>query len=107
MPNSKKTESSLRDKKAPAKKKSIAKRPAIGFKTPVRKSAKIETGDPLTKKILIEAASEGFSIAAAKTMEVMGYNVIVKDGWVVKKHADGRVEKLSKLESTDKRVNLD
>lgn len=106
MPNIKKSKSLIRDKKA-SEKKTIAKRPAIGIKTPIRKPAKMETDDPLTKKILIEAASEGFSKAAARTMKVMGYNVIVQDGWVVKKHANGRVEKILKLKSTSKRVNLD
>lgn len=102
----KKSKSTVPGKKALAK-KTTAQKPLSRARISVSKSAKIKTDDPLTKKILIEAASEGFSIAAAKTMKVMGYNVIVKDGWVVKKHADGRVEKISKLKSTHKRVSLD
>ena len=49
----------------------------------------------------------GFSKVAAKTMKVMGYNDIVKDGWIVKKFADGRIKKISKLETINKPVILD
>jgi phage-related protein len=87
--------------------KTIVKKPDISIKTVIRKISKDKTGDPLTKKILMEAASVGFSKAAAKTMKVMGYNVIVKDGWVVKKFADGSIKKISKLERTNKPVILD
>jgi hypothetical protein len=37
----------------------------------------------------------------------MGYNVIVKNGWVVKKFADGRIQKISKLETNNNPVILD
>lgn len=88
-------------------KNTTAKKAFVGTKISVRKSAKVNTGDSLTKKILKEAASVGFSKAAAKTMKVMGYNVIVKDGWVVKKFADGRIQKISKLKTNNNPVILD
>ena len=87
--------------------KTTTKRADNAVKTVISKKLKGKTGDPLTKKILIKAASVGFSKAAAKTMKVMGYNIIVKDGWVVKKFADGRIKKISKLEKTNKPVSLD
>lgn len=87
--------------------KTLVKKTDISIKTVIRNISKEKTSDPLTKKILIKAASEGFSKAAAQTMKVMGYNVIVKDGWVVKKFADGSIKKISKLEQTNKPVILD
>lgn len=52
----------------------------------------------LTKRILIQVAKKAFSEAAKQTMKEMGYNVIVQGDWVVKKHQDGTIEKISKLE---------
>jgi hypothetical protein len=52
----------------------------------------------LTTRILEQAANTGFAKAAEQTMKVMGYNVIVQGDWVVKKHQDGTIEKISKLE---------
>ncbi len=85
-------------------KTSISKRPAT--RAVSSKAAKGKAGS-LTKEILIKAASIGFAKAAAKTMKVMGYNVIVKDGWVIKKFADGRIEKISRLETNNNPVVLD
>ena len=53
----------------------------------------------LTKRILISAARRGFKKAAEETMRVMGYNVIAKDGWVVKIFPDGTTEKISPLDT--------
>lgn len=65
--------------------------------------------DELTIEILQKAATEAFTEAAARTMEVMGYNVIAQDGWVVKIFPDGSIEKILKLDShyTNKPVFLD
>jgi len=52
----------------------------------------------LTKRILVSAARAGIKKAAEETMEIMGFVVIVKDGWVVKKYRDGTIEKLERLE---------
>ena len=53
----------------------------------------------LTKRILETAARRGFREAAKETMMVMGYNVIVKDDWVVKIFPDGTIEKIKPLNS--------
>ncbi len=52
----------------------------------------------LTKRILLSSAARAIREAAKEAMKTMGYVVIAKDGWVVKKYADGRIEQLSKLE---------
>jgi hypothetical protein len=52
----------------------------------------------LTKRVVANAARKSFKEAAAETMEVMGYNVIAKDGWVVKVDKDGNIlEKISPI----------
>ena len=63
----------------------------------------------LTKRILIQVAKKAFSEAAKQTMKVMGYNVIVQGDWVVKKHQDGTIEKISKLEraTINKKLKFD
>lgn len=63
----------------------------------------------LTKRILVSAAKQGFRKAAQETMKVMGYNVIARDGWVMKIFPDGHVEKISPLEpeNTDYDLALD
>ncbi len=60
----------------------------------------------LTKRILEQAANTGFARAAEQTMKVMGYNVIVQGDWVVKKHQDGTIEKISKLEKSKTKTKL-
>lgn len=69
-------------------KKSVTK------KAPVKKTS----GNYLTKRILVSAASIGFMRAAARTMSVMGQNVVARDGWVVRVYADGRTERISKID---------
>ena len=61
----------------------------------------------LTKRILISAARRGFKKAAEEAMAIMGYVVIAKDGWVVKKYADGTIEKMTPLENEDYPLILD
>ena len=53
----------------------------------------------LTKRILVSAAKRGIREAADETMRIMGYIVIAKDGWVVKKYANGDIEKIVKINS--------
>ena len=65
-----------------------------------RRKAKARASVYLTKQILTRVASKGFREAAAATTAVMGYNVIAQDGWVVKKHADGRIEPLKQIHNT-------
>lgn len=62
----------------------------------------------LTKRQLASAARAGIRDAAARTMEVMGYTVVAHKGWVVKKFADGSIEKLKPLaKQKDTTVKLD
>ncbi len=59
----------------------------------------------LTKRRLASAARTGIRIAAANTMDVMGYTVVAYRGWVVKKFADGRIEKIEPLANPNKEKN--
>ncbi len=54
----------------------------------------------LTKRIVISASKKALLKASKETMQIMGHNVIVQDGWVVKKHADGTIEKIQKITSS-------
>ena len=54
----------------------------------------------LTKRLLVSAAKRGVRQAAEETMQLMGYNVIAKGGWVVKKYADGRIEKIEPINTS-------
>ncbi len=62
----------------------------------IKKSAKPTTY--LTKRRLVSAAKSGIRLAAKETMAIMGYTIIAKDGWLVKKYADGHIERVSQLE---------
>jgi hypothetical protein len=67
----------------------------------VKKSSKYTTPDGyayLTKRTLLSKAKSAGKIAAKNAMEIMGYVVTVKDGWVVKEHQDGTIEQLEKLQ---------
>ncbi len=55
----------------------------------------------LTKRRVASAARNGMRKAAAETMKIMGYTVIAENGWVVKKYADGRTEKISQIETVN------
>ncbi|TZF85980.1 hypothetical protein FW774_02650 (plasmid) [Pedobacter sp. BS3] len=52
----------------------------------------------LTKRILVNKAKSAGKVAAKNAMELMGYVVTVKDGWIVKQHQDGTVEQIKKLQ---------
>lgn len=56
----------------------------------------------LTKRMVIGAAKSGVKAAAKETMAVMQYTIVVENGWVVRKNADGTIEK---LEPVDQPVN--
>ena len=60
----------------------------------------------LTKRGLASAARRGIRVAAAKTMQVMGYTVVAQDGWVVKKYADGAIEKISPLANQEEKSSI-
>jgi hypothetical protein len=60
----------------------------------------------LTKRRLSSAARAGIRIAAARTMSVMGYNIIAQDGWVVKKYPNGNVSKIKQFAKQQKNVRF-
>ena len=60
----------------------------------------------LTKRRLASAARSGIRVAAAKTMEVMGYTVVAHEGWVVKKYADGTIEKIIPLANQEENSSI-
>lgn len=91
--------------KAKSSKTLISQKGRTSFK--VKEILLKDDEDELTIEVLQKAATVAFSEAATKTMEVMGYNVISKDGWIVKKYADGRIEKISKLGNHHKPIGLD
>ena len=91
--------------KKTATKKNTAKKTV---KAATRKSPTRRKNNYLTKRILVSAATTGFIEASERTMRVMGENVIVKDGWVVRIFADGRIERISKIDSNNnKHLALD
>ncbi|MBZ4188959.1 hypothetical protein [Niabella beijingensis] len=51
----------------------------------------------ITKKALVAAAKRGTKKAAAVGMNIDGYNIVAKNGWIVKLYQSGRVERLSKI----------
>lgn len=60
----------------------------------------------LTKRRLVSAARKGIRLAAARTMDVMGYTVEAHKGWLVKKYPDGTIQKIKRLAPQDNRANL-
>lgn len=53
----------------------------------------------LTKRVLMRKAKSAGKAAAKNAMDLMGYVITVKDGWVVKEQSDGRVEQIEKLQT--------
>jgi len=51
----------------------------------------------LTKRLLISSAKSGVRKASEDTMHVMGYLIVVQDGWVVKKFPDGTIERIEPI----------
>lgn len=61
----------------------------------------------LTKRATASAAKKGFEEAAKETIAVMGYNVVAKDGWVVKVDKNGNViEKIAPIEGYNDNTKL-
>lgn len=72
------------------------------MKAKVKKASSQTTNDGyayLTKRTLLSKARSAGKVAAKSAMEIMGYVVTVQDGWVVKQHDDGRIEKMRELET--------
>jgi len=51
----------------------------------------------LTKRTVIRKAKSAGRLAALRAMRTMGFVITIERGWVVKKHEDGRVEKISRI----------
>ncbi len=52
----------------------------------------------LTKRMLVSKARSAGKIAAKNAMQIMGYVVTVKDGWIVKQYENGTIEQIEQLE---------
>ena len=60
----------------------------------------------VTKRIVRSVAKSAFTKAAKVSMAVMGYNVVAERGWIVKKYADGRIEKLNPIPNNNSTINI-
>ena len=65
-------------------------------------ATKKETTPYLTKRHVKSASRKGFEEASRRTMETAGSVVVVEGDWVVRKHSDGSVEKIEKLNKAPK-----
>ncbi len=72
----------------------------------MKKEVHIETGYLRTRD-LVRRSSKAFRDAAKESMEIMGYLVMAEDGWIIKKHKDGRIEKIEKIVKYDIAFRLD
>lgn len=53
----------------------------------------------LTKRIVVRKASEAGRKASKEAMERMGYVIIARGKWIVRKNQDGSIERLKLIES--------
>jgi len=53
--------------------------------------------DAFTKTVLEKAARKGIREAENETIKVMGYNLIVKNGWVVKVFPNNKIVRISRV----------
>lgn len=51
----------------------------------------------ISKDLVAQKSGSAFREGAVKAMNTNGYVIIAHEGWVVRKHADGNIEKLHKL----------
>ena len=59
---------------------------------------KVKTsGDVLTKTFLEKAARKGVQEATSTTIKVMGFNVVARNGWIVKEFPDNKIERISRI----------
>lgn len=62
----------------------------------------------ISTRLVARKSKIAFQEKARNAMDANGYVVIVNEGWVVKKFADGRVEKIKQLsESANLTILLD
>lgn len=70
------------------------------MKTVIKKKSAYTTRDGfayLTKRTVVKKAQTAGRIAAQKAMATMGFVVTTSRGWVVKKYADGVIERIAKI----------
>jgi hypothetical protein len=77
------------------------------IKSPAKKRTPRSRKSYLTKRRLVTAARAGIQKAAVDTMKVMGYTIVAYKGWVVKKFADGTIQKLEPLVKEETRFRID
>jgi len=53
------------------------------------------------------AITKGVRHAARETMNVMGYNIIARDGWLVKVFKDGTSQNIKRISKYNSNVVLD
>ena len=73
------------------------------MKTTAKKKPKYSTKDGhayLTKRTVIAKAKTAGKKASVKAMITMGFVVTVHKGWVVKKYADGSIERINSIQNT-------
>lgn len=71
------------------------------MKTAAKKKSKYNTTDGhayLTKRTVVAKAKTAGKKAAA-AMHTMGFVVTIEKGWVIKKYADGRTERINLINS--------
>ncbi|MCH6201938.1 hypothetical protein MMU07_20335 [Aquiflexum sp. LQ15W] len=51
----------------------------------------------VTTRLVEKRSKKAFKEGAKKAMKSNGYVIIAQDGWVVKKYADGKIEKLEQI----------
>ena len=70
------------------------------MKSAVKKKSAYATKDGfayLTKRTVVTKAKTAGRVAARKAMVTMGFVITAKSGWIIKKYADGSIEKISKI----------
>lgn len=51
----------------------------------------------ISKDLVAQKSGSAFKEGAVRAMNANGYVVIAQEGWVVKKHSDGKIDRLRKL----------
>ncbi len=57
----------------------------------------VNSNEKIVDKLLLTEIIKSGKQASQDAMKIMGYTVIAKDGYVVKKFADGTIKKIKKI----------
>lgn len=60
----------------------------------------------LTKRMFVSSGARAIREAASRAIEIQGFLILAKDGWIVKKHEDGHIEKLIQLEEIQRPTEI-